>query len=201
MSQDADLIELLAGIRPGSPLALLRDRRSQARENAQRSFEVLLEPADPGSFPIMERYAVAYFTALLHDFGPAAELYGDLLGDEAPELVDVITTVAESARATGPYGRYREPGLAAEGVPGPAWTAPAGTALGDRLAAALGHTHLLVYRPRESTSAALRTLVDAGWSADDIVKLSQLVAFLAFQLRTAAGLRALHDSISEGATR
>lgn len=203
MSQDADLIELLAGIRPDSPLAQLRDRRSQARENAQRSFEVLLEPVEPGTFPIKERYAVAYFTSLLHDFGAAAELYGDLLGDEAPELVDVIKTAAETARATGPYGRYREPDLAAESVPGPVWTAGADTVagLGDRLAAALGHTHLLVFRPRESTPAALRTLVDAGWSADDIVKLSQLVAFLTFQLRTAAGLRTLHDSISEGVQR
>jgi uncharacterized protein YciW len=31
--------------------------------------------------------------------------------------------------------------------------------------------------------------VDAGWSADDIVSLSQLVAFLSFQLRVAWGLR------------
>jgi uncharacterized protein YciW len=38
---------------------------------------------------------------------------------------------------------------------------------------------------------ALRALLDAGWSTTDIVTLSQLVAFLSFQIRVAAGLRAL----------
>ena len=37
----------------------------------------------------------------------------------------------------------------------------------------------------------LQALLDAGWSNDDIVTLSQLVAFLAFQIRAAAGLRIL----------
>ena len=34
-------------------------------------------------------------------------------------------------------------------------------------------------------------MVDAGWSADGIVTLSQLVSFLAFQQRVVTGLRAL----------
>jgi len=34
-------------------------------------------------------------------------------------------------------------------------------------------------------------LHNAGWSTNDIVTLSQLVAFLAFQIRAVAGLRAL----------
>lgn len=48
-----------------------------------------------------------------------------------------------------------------------------------------------MFRPRESSPEALEALADAGWSADGIVTLSQLVAFLAFQLRVAAGLRLL----------
>ena len=63
--------------------------------------------------------------------------------------------------------------------------------LGERLAEALEHAHLLVFRPRESSPAALVALADAGWSTDGIVTLSQLVSFLAFQLRVAAGLRLL----------
>lgn len=197
---NADLIDLLAGIEPGSPLAALRDRRPQARENAQRSFRALLEPADAGDFPLGDRYAIAYFTARLHDFGPAGDFYRDLLADEQPALVEPVTVAAEAGRGTGPYGRYREPGLATESAPGPAWQPDDHlvAAVGTRLAAALAHTHLLIFRPREASPAALRALVAAGWSADGIVRLSQLVAFLAFQLRTAAGLRALRTT-GEGA--
>ena len=63
--------------------------------------------------------------------------------------------------------------------------------LGERIAIALAHAHLLTYRPRESDAAALDLLLDAGWSVDGIVTLSQLVSFLAFQQRVAAGLRVL----------
>lgn len=189
----ADIIDLLAGIAPGSPLDAVRDQRPQARANAQRSFTALLEPGDPGTFPLSERYAVAAFVAHLHGFGQAAAFYADLLGDEAPELVPVVEDAARAGASTGPYGVYREPGLAAESTPGPAWAASA-EGLGERLAAALTHAHLLVFRPRESSAAAIRALVEAGWSADDIVTLSQLVAFLTFQLRLAWGLRVLNEN-------
>lgn len=185
----ADIIDLLAGIAPGDPLDALRDQRAQARENAQRSFTALLEPADAGTFGLSERYAVAAFVAHLHGFGAASDFYGDLLGDEAPDLVAAITAAAASGAATGPFGAYREPALQSEGTDGERWSADA--ALGDRLAAALTHAHLLVFRPREARPDTLQKLVDAGWSADDIVSLSQLVAFLSFQLRAAWGLRAL----------
>lgn len=185
----ADIIDLLAGIAPGDALSAVRAERPQARENAQRSFEALLEPADAGTFPLAERYAVAAFIAQVHAFREAADFYGDLLGDEAPELVGAIAEAARAGAAAGPFGAYREPRLQAESTDGPRFTADA--ALGARLAAALTHAHLLVFRPREARPEALQSLVDAGWSADDIVSLSQLVAFLSFQLRVAWGLRAL----------
>lgn len=204
-SAPADIIDLLAGIAPGSELDALRDQRPQARRNAQLSFEALLEPDEPGTFPLSERYAVATFAARLHGFDRAAAFYADLLADEAPELVDPIAAAAADGAARGPYGAYREPGLAAESTSGPAWR-PADGTFPARLAAGLAHTHLLVFRPRESSAAAIRALVDAGWSADDIVRLSQLVAFLSFQLRVAWGLRALAENPArvtqtEGAAR
>lgn len=189
----ADIIDLLAGIRPGDALSHVRDARAQARENAQRSFEALLEPAVAGTFPLAERYAVAAFVAELHGFAQAVDFYRDLLDDEGASLTPVVAAAADSARAQGPYGRYREPALRSEGVDGPRWApAPAtAEALGQRLTAALAHAHLLVFRPREARPEHLRALVAAGWSADDIVTLSQLVAFLTFQLRSAWGLRVL----------
>lgn len=189
----ADIIDLLAGIRPGDALDTVRSHRPQARDNAQRSFEALLEPATPGDFSLAERYAVALFVSRLHGFDTATEFYSDLLGDEAAGLIPAVTEAAAVSAAAGPFGRYREPGLEAESTEGPRWIAEprVAEALGTRLSAALAHAHLLVVRPREARSDALRTLVDAGWSPDAIVSLSQLVAFLTFQLRLAWGLRVL----------
>jgi uncharacterized protein YciW len=50
---------------------------------------------------------------------------------------------------------------------------------------------MLVFHPRDATQAALQALLDAGWSTTDIVTLSQIVAFLSFQIRAVTGLRAL----------
>ncbi len=90
--------------------------------------------------------------------------------------------------ATRPTGRSRARASTGRGSCSTTTGAPS---LGDRLGAALEHAHLLVFRPRESSPAALVALADAGWSTDGIVTLSQLVSFLAFQLRVAAGLRLL----------
>src|SRR5699024_12534937 len=68
----ADIINVLAGIAANDPLDALRDHRPQAKENAQLSFEALLEPSEPAGFSHLERYAVAAFTAGLLS-APAAE--------------------------------------------------------------------------------------------------------------------------------
>ena len=135
------------------------------------------------------------FVALLHDDEVAAAHYAALARDAGGDaLADAIADLADDARTTGPYGRYPADGpLAGESVDGPRFVLDDDrrASLGERLAAALEHAHLLVFRPRESSPAALVALADAGWSTDGIVTLSQLVSFLAFQLRVAAGLRLL----------
>ncbi len=57
----ADIINQLAEVSP--EIAELRSRRPDALANAQLSFEALLEPAEEGTFPFTERYAVAAFVA------------------------------------------------------------------------------------------------------------------------------------------
>lgn len=49
-------------------------------------------------------------------------------------------------------------------------------------------------RPSEAAPAHLRALEAAGWDADGIVTLSQLISFLTFQLRVAHGLRVLAEN-------
>jgi uncharacterized protein YciW len=42
----------------------------------------------------------------------------------------------------------------------------------------------------------MQALLDSGWSTNAIVTLSQLVAFLSFQIRAAAGLRVLQANVA-----
>ncbi|MEY9259467.1 alkylhydroperoxidase domain protein/CMD domain protein [Brevibacterium epidermidis] len=194
----ADIINLLAGIAAQDPLDGLRDHRAQAKENAQLSFEALLEPADPKGVSFRDRYAVAAFTAGLLGSARAEEFYRDLLRDEdesaswaVAELLDEATA-AESARR-GPYGDFESQALAGENVPGPWFTAAEATAerLGAKLVAGLEFAHLLVLHPRDSRPDHLALLLEAGWDEDDIVTLAQLVSFLNFQIRISTGLAAL----------
>lgn len=198
----ADIINLLAGIAANDPLDGLRDHRAQAKENAQLSFEALLEPADPKGVSFRDRYAVAAFTAGLLGSTRAEEFYRDLLRDEdesvswaVAELLDEATSPAGTA---GPYGIFESAALAEENVPGPWLTAAEATAerLGEKLTAGLEFAHLLVFHPRDSRPGHLALLLDAGWDEDGIVTLAQLVSFLNFQIRISTGLAALTEAAS-----
>ncbi|NJC69904.1 CMD domain protein [Planosporangium thailandense] len=195
-----DVIDHLAGIDPGSHLDRVRSQRPEARSNAQASFEALFAPRRPGGFSAAERLAVAAFVTGLHQDAATAAFYAARLAEQAPELAAPIANEIEAGRTTGPYGAYPAAGpLAAESVAGPVYRAAGPDALGARLAAALEHAHLLVFRPRESSPEALQALADADWSATDVVTLSQLVAFLSFQVRAVVGLRLLAAAPRKGA--
>ncbi|WP_395681363.1 CMD domain protein [Inquilinus sp.] len=189
----ADVIDLLAGVERGSALDRIRDQRPAARENAQKSWAALFEPEEPGTVSDLERYAVAAFVTALHREPETARFYAEALAGRDASLAAAVAAEAERAGAEGPYGHYPAGPLSAEDKRGPIYhvSGEGRSVLGPRLAAALAHTHLLVFRPRDASAAALQALLDAGWSTTDIVTLSQLVAFLSFQIRIVAGLRAL----------
>ena len=60
-----------------------------------------------------------------------------------------------------------------------------------RRAAILAHVARVATAPREATPAHLQALRDAGLSPQDIVALSQLIAFVSYQTRVVSGLRLL----------
>ncbi|QQB15668.1 alkylhydroperoxidase domain protein [Brevibacterium casei] len=196
-----DIINTLAGIAPGDPLDLVRDHRAQAKENAQLSFEALLEPEDPGDFSHRDRYVVAAFTAGLLGSSSGEEFYRDLLRDEdeaaswaVAELLDeVVVDLDASGPVRGPFGSYGSAALAAESVPGPELVVDAKSreTLGPITSAALEFAHLLVLHPRDAGPEDLVRLLAAGWDEDGIVTLAQLVSFLNFQIRLSVGLTAL----------
>lgn len=166
----------------------LRHMRPQAQANAQVSFSALLEPEDPGTFSYAERYAIAAFTAAINHV-PAAEFYFDLLGDEAAEpLVTAVRVASQRGASTGPYqdGDFL---IFGENAVGDARNIEG--EMGKRLSAACEWAHLLSFHPKDATPQAIGHLDAAGWSATDIISLSQLISFLAFQLRVVHGLSVL----------
>jgi CMD domain protein len=196
---DTDVIDTLAGIEPGSALNAIRNRRPQAREQAQASYRALFAREAPGEFSATERFAVAVFAAGLHGGAEAVAFYaGGLAASGASaELQRAVDVAVTAAKGQGPYGSFPTGPLSREDTTGPIYRVAAETrrALGSRLAAAFEHMHLLVFHPRDAAPAALHALLVVGWSTTDIVTLSQMAAFLSFQIRVVAGLRALAHAI------
>jgi CMD domain protein len=200
---DADVIDTLVGIAPGSALDAIRARRKQARDQAQASYRALFAPDKPGGVSTTERFAVAVFVTRLHGEAATAAFYIKALAASgaSAELRGAIEAAVVAAikapGGEGPYGSFPAGPLSREDAPGPTHRVAADLrrALGERLAAAFEHLHMLVFHPRDAAPAALQPLLDAGWSTTDIVTLSQIASFLAFQIRVVAGLRVLSASI------
>jgi CMD domain protein len=190
-----DIIDTLAGIEPGSKLDAIRGKRVQARDNAQKSYLALFEPIDTGDFSLAERAAVALFVAGLHGGSPVAAFYRAKLAASAngAALVEAVEAEIAHGKTSGPYGAYPAGPLSAEDTTGLNYrvSAERRPVLGARLVAALEHAHLLVFRPRDAASTDMKALLGAGWSNTGIVTLSQLIAFLSFQVRVVSGLRTL----------
>jgi CMD domain protein len=196
-----DVIDQLAGIVRGSAGDAIRANRAEARLQAQQSYLALFEPAPApppegdAAFTALERFAVAHYVACLHQQATVAAFYaaGLARAGGSPSLAEALAAEAQESLTSGPYGSYPTGPLSQEDVLGPFHVVgPARRAVfGTRLAAALAHAHLLVLHPRDAQAAALQALLDAGWSTTAIVTLSQLVAFLSFQVRVITGLQVL----------
>ena len=189
-----DVIDTLVGIAPGSKLDAIRANRSEARKHAQASYTSLFEPRDMAGVTADERHALAAFVAGLHGEPKTEAFYAAKL---PAALRSAVAAEVAAGRTKGPYGRFPKGPLSIEDAPGPSWkVSDAGRqALGARLPAAFEHTHMLVFHPRDAAAPALQALLDAGWSTTDIVTISQLVSFLAYQIRVVAGLSTLASTL------
>jgi len=189
-----DVIDTLVGIAPGSKLDVIRAQRSEARKHAQASYASLFEPLEVRGVAAYERHAIAAFVAGLHGEPRTNAFYAAKL---PAGLRATVAAEVAAAASKGPYGRFPKGPLSAEDVPGPTWKMSEASrqALGARLAAAFEHAHMLVFHPRDAAAPALQALLDAGWSTTDIVTISQLVSFLAYQIRVVSGLGTLASSL------
>jgi len=194
-----DLLDTLLGVEPGSTMDRIRARRTIARTHTQESYRVLFTPEAPCGFTVSERFAVGSYVSALHGESPPAAHYAAELAQRAPALAAPIAAAVAATRADDPHGAYPAGPLSAENTPAPGFALPTevASALGPRLAAALAHAHFLVFYPRDAAAERFAPLLAAGWMTPEIVTLSQMVSFLAYQLRAAHGLAVLARHVGD----
>lgn len=192
------MIDAILAIRPGDRLDAVRRARPTAREQAQVAYEAIFDPAHPGALAVAERFAVGYAVAAWTGVPAVTAHYRGLLTRLEPreQVLTALDRVIADGAGSGPFGQFREPGLAGRGSDGTRLAIGAAEieVLGEELAALIEHAHALVLRPRESSPALLERLTAAGWEETEIVALSQLVAYLSFQIRLVAGLQVLRST-------
>ncbi len=162
--QTTDVVNAILGIDEDSPIAQLRNQKPDLAREAQDYYLSLFEPTATSAeaLPVVVRALVAVRVASHTRSEAVVEWYTQLATDAGASQEAV-----ESASAIG------EP-------------ADGGTLLG----AALRHADLLTTRPSAARKEDLQALKDAGFTPAGIVSLSQTIAFVSYQLRLVAGLRA-----------
>lgn len=160
-----DVIDDLAGLTPDES-ALLRSHRPDAVSLAQESYHAIFPDSSvPDSVPSFGTGWRLFAAAR------AAELEGHKLAkhhylDRLLAVdMELAAALAEEAPRTGVQR------------------------------AVLQHVELLTRRPGESNPENLADLQMAGLAEAEIVMLSQVVSFIAFQLRLAHGLTALKETL------
>lgn len=161
------LIETLAGVGAGSPLAEALAQRAQIMELSQASHDAVLLPREPGGLSHAERAALATRMASVNRDDALAAHYRALLADAGETPVLAAIAAGEDASQAGADAR---------------------------LAALVRHIDILTARTREATKGDVAALVGAGITEPDVVRLAELAAFVNYQARVIAGLRLLGAS-------
>ncbi|MFC3060138.1 carboxymuconolactone decarboxylase family protein [Paenirhodobacter populi] len=146
----------------GGKGADLKAARGTVWAGLEASHQALFGPDAIADITPAERALVALAVSVWHADEPAASFYATAALDAGATDTDLA-----AARAA----------------------ARAGQGGAERLAALLAHAHLLTFAPAEASPAALQSLRDAGISEDGIISASQLIAYVAHQLRAAHVLR------------
>jgi CMD domain protein len=162
--QTADVVNAILDIDESSPIAQLRNQKPQLVTELQEYYDSLFVPtADSAAeLPLADRFVVAVRVASFTNSEAVAHWYANL-ADQAGVSAETI------ARARDTTSKWA----------------------GDTsLDASIRHTDLLTTRPSEARPDDLHALKSAGLSPAGIVSLSQTIAFVNYQLRLIAGLRA-----------
>ena len=161
--QSPDVLDELLGLAPGTHLHQVRHARDKVLAATQGSHEQFFDPQLADNLSLSERLLVAYFATRLTPNPLLADYYLEQI-----QALDVAPSTLAALEA-GSLDHLED----------------------ARLTAILGFTRTLIERPVEGDQQALQVLQQAGLSTAEIVVLAQLIAYLSYQVRLAAGLAAL----------
>jgi uncharacterized protein YciW len=154
-----NVVEKQAGLLPGSAAHQALLARAEIIAMTQATHDAALTPNDPGGLSHAERAALAVRIARLNADEGLAAHYDALM---------------RAASASADIARIAEPDFK-------------GT--DRRVQAMIAYTDLASGSPKDATGADIEALKQAGIGDADIVRLAELNAFLAYQIRLVAGLK------------
>ena len=177
----ADIIDQMVGLAPGNPLHTLRHQRDKVAAATQGSYDAMFDVAVEG-LSVTERLLVALYACSLSQALELSQHYRSRLValKVDPALLATVESAAESvAESSGATAADAEP----------------------RLRAMLAFTHTLITNPIAGDKPALMKLTQAGLTTPAAVALAQLIAFVSYQLRLVAGLKAMQAAELEEASK
>ncbi|NYT63755.1 CMD domain protein [Alcaligenaceae bacterium] len=157
-----DVIDSVVGLTPANPLYAVRHARAKVSGATQGSYELFFDPT-VGSLAVPERLLVAYYACVLSKADSLAQHY----------RVAFLQQGGDASTLALLDGNQLE------------------QLSSSRLRAMLVFTAILIEKPLEGDQTAVQALQAAGVSTPDIIMLAQLIAFLSYQTRLAAGLQAM----------
>jgi CMD domain protein len=158
-----DVVDSVLGITPGSPLALLRGQKPELVAELQAYYEAVFEPdaESAKAFAPDDRYLVAVRVASHTSSKGVADWYANLAEQAGVDSA----TIARTRDVGRPWKDA------------------------TRLGAAIRHADLLTLHPADAQASDLQDLKAAEFTAAGILSLSQVIAFVSYQVRFIAGLR------------
>jgi uncharacterized protein YciW len=166
--ETTDTIDAILGVDASSPIGQLRAKKPELAQQLQDYYLSIFAPTPESAAQLS-----------LHDRALVAVRVAAHTNSQAIEA-----WYAELARANGATaGEIERVGDLTN-----AWSEP------TQFGAAIQHADLLTTAPSSATAADLQRLKDAGFTPAGILSLSQTIAFVSYQLRLIAALRALGAS-------
>jgi uncharacterized protein YciW len=163
-----DTINTILGAGESSRIAALRNQKPELIGQLQDYYLAIFEPNpyQAGEFSALDRFLIAVRVASHTGSAAVADWYANL-ATEAGADAAVLERIRDVATP---------------------WTDE--TPLG----AAVRRSDLVTVRPADTEPSDIQALKDAGFSPAGILSLSQVIAFVSYQLRLIAGLRALGEA-------
>lgn len=162
-----DVINSILGVDDNSAVVTLRNQKPVLIEELQAYYDAIFAPeaASARAFSVADRALVAVRVASHTNSQAVADWYANVARSSGVSDESIIEARDVSVPATGQ------------------------TPLG----AAIRHADLLAIHTSDARASDLQAFKDAGFTPASILSLSQTIAFVSYQLRLIAGLRAFGE--------